>query len=354
MKTERKAAKVVEDVFGDVIAQERLGHYPNKRERRAIRRVLKMTKDAPWPHCKHRERRKARALDRALGITLEQEKANLGVHTKSGHVCAECRCTNVAGKDSRGSWYWEEDNKHGYGEVGHYGVGPCWNHGPHNIEAWNGCSLDAYRETIISDIETMQQVGAAQDSVGAYMVRAEQSVSHTTLRNDIRSSLETTKATVNELVEKLNSVGSGDEKKADFLEDLHTLYATRDGDDDDFDDLVWRHIQSKCPLTERGAKGTSMPMTDHTAYRLKLDFLKSIATIAKGDFDVSKGDYAHSDVINNMIFKFMKAVEMIYKPKGDIGDWDKLRMELKGILMSMNAADGAPLFTNRSVLVQEE
>jgi len=343
MEPERQKQKVVNDYFHERVETERLGHQPPDLEKGEIRRVLKMGFHQKFPRCKFRDRRKARKLDAALGFTLGQQKANLGVHTKAGHVCADCRCSSVAGADTRGWWYWPKDNPKGLSEVGHYGVGPCYKHGPHSVEYWNGATLKKYRETVVTEMEAMQQVGSAPDASGAYVVRMQDDAAHGEIRNDIRTSLEMTKKMVTEIIEKLGNMDEGEAQKADFIEELHRLYDVRhDFEPDDFDEAVWDHAQTKTPLTE-SAKGRAMPMTSNTAYKLQLAFVKEVANIAKSDFDVSKGDYAHKDTINSMIWKFMKVIEMIYKPKGDEDDWLKLGTEVKDILMSMDAADGSSL-----------
>ena len=343
MTPERKAAKVVKDTYYNVVETEPLGGPPPKREKDEIRRALKMGTYQKFPRCNKRDMKKARKLDFELGVTLEQQKANLGVHTKYRHVCAECRCDNVAGYNTRGWWYWPETNDKKLKEVGHYGVGPCFNHGPHHVESINGNSLKVYRETILRDIEAMQQMGAAPDTTGAYMIRLKDAASYGEIRNDIRTSLEMTKQMVTDIIKKLGDVDKGEEQREDFLDELDRLYEVRhEMEPDDFREFVWGHVQTKTPLTE-SAKGKAMPMTSNTAYKLQLSFVKEIANIAKSDFDVSKGDYAHKDTINNMLVKFMMAVDMIYKAKGDESDWKKLGVELSEILRSMDAADGSPL-----------
>ena len=343
MTPERKAAKVVKDTYYNVVETERLGGAPPKREKDEIRRVLKMGAWQKFPRCRHRDTKKARKLDLELGITRDQQKANLGVHTKSRHVCAECRCDNVAGYNTRGWWYWPEDNPKGLQEVGHYGVGPCFNHGPHHVESINGNSLKVYRETILRDIEAMQQMGAAPDTTGAYMIRLKDAASYGEIRNDIRTSLEMTKQMVTEIIQKLGDVDKGEEQREDFLDELDRMYENRhEMDPDDFREAVWDHVQTKTPLTE-SAKGKAMPMTSNTAYKLQLSFVKEIANIAKSDFDVSKGDYAHKDTINSMLIKMMMAAEMRLKPTSTEENWKLYGCDVSDILRLMDAADGSPL-----------
>jgi len=197
---------------------------------------------------------------------------------------------------------------------------------------------------IVKEIEAMQEIGSSPDTCGGYMVRMEESSGRAAIRNDIRAALETTKSTVNELVSKLTLTSEVDQGK--FISGLHDLYSGERGTD--FDDVVWAYIQGQTPLTET-SHGRQVPASGVTAYKLKLEFLKAISQIARGDFDVSKGDYAHTDEVSVCIRKFMKAVELIYKPKGDEGDWDKLGVELKGILCSMRSAEGTALFGQRMV-----
>jgi len=343
MTPQRKKAKLVNDYYYDEIDVEPLGHAPAKREKDEIRRVLKMGTHQKFPHCRNRDMKKARKLDLALGITIEQQKMNLGVHTKARHVCADCRCSNVAGLHTRGWWHWPESNPKGLPEVGHYGVGPCYHHGPHNMESFNGNSLKQYRETVVTEMEAMQQTGSAPDTTGAYVVRMQEDAKNGEIRNDIRTSLEMTKGMVTEIIAKLGDVDDGEERKSQFVKDLHEIYETRgEQDPDDFNEAVWNHVQTKTPLTE-SAKGSAMPMTSNTAYKLQLSFIKEVANIAKSDFDVSKGDYAHKDTVNSMIVKFMMAVNMVYKAKGDPDDWKRLGCEITDILRAMDAADGSPL-----------
>ena len=343
MTPKRKKAKIVNDYYYDVINVCSLGHAPTKREKDEIRRKLKMGPHQQFPHCRNRDMKKARKLDLALGITIEQQKMNLGVHTKARHVCADCRCDNVAGLHTRGWWYWPESNPKGLPEVGHYGVGPCYHHGPHNMESWNGQTLKQYREMVVREMEAMQQTGSAPDTSGAYVVRIQDDAKNSEIRNDIRTSLERVKSMVNDITAKLGDVDDGAERKSQFVQDLNELYETRgEQDPDDFNELVWNHVQTKTPLTE-SAKGSAMPMTSNTAYKLQLSFIKEVANIAKSDFDVSKGDYAHKDVINSLIWKFMKGVEMIYRAKGDDDDWQKMGATTRDILTGMDSADGSPL-----------
>ncbi len=339
MKRERRDVKKIYDVFNGLVEVDRLEYAPDNREKAEIKRILKMGFHQPFPRCNNKDTKTARILDLELGFTREQQAANLGVHTKKGHVCADCRCKRVAGIHTRGWWYWPEDNKSGLREVGHYGVGKCYKHGPHNVEAWNGNSLAVYRESIIREIEAMQQMGSSADTCGGYMVRFDNTVKGAEIRNDIRATLETMKVEAEAFAASLERDQLG---QREFIDGLTELYDGEKGEK--FEELVWDYVQKKTPLTESGGRGKAMPMTDDTKFKWKLNWLNGIAKVAKSDFDVSKGDFAHADEITIMMKRFMTAVEMIFKPKGTQEDWDKLGVEIKGILCSMRSAEGSILF----------
>ena len=278
---------------------------PSKAEKHAIRVHLKMESHANFARCRYRNYPKACKLDLADGFTSEEIGAGLGFHTKKEHVCALCRCTNTAGQHTHGWWHWSRENTKGFKEVGHYGVGPCWEHVPSG-QRGNHSFQAKYRETIMNEIDSCREAGLAPDPHGGFMVALAENADNALIRNDIRQSLESTKTIMDEMVVKL--------KQEDFTETV---------------------------------SGQLVQASDVTIHKLKLQTLKAIASIAKTDFDVSKGEYAHRDMITVMIRKFLIVVDMIYKPKGTSEDWAKLGCAMKDILTSMSSADGGTLFKQK-------
>lgn len=293
MKRERKLEKEVKDAFGNTICVEPNLHSVTWQEKTAVKRLLKMPYGGAFPKCKFRNWYAAAKLDKELGFTKQQIDDNQGFHTKNDHVCSECRCKHVAGHRTKGWWYWSEDNPDGLGEIGHYGVGPCYKHGPYGRHrGFAGVGLARYNSMIMKEIEAMQQHGQAPEPIKNFLVQVVDGGRDAEMRNDLRDALESVKAHGEKMVQGLESPEG---------------------------------------LTEKCGKGV-IQMTDATAYDLKLKYLKACADIAKTEFDASQNEYAHKDEIRLMVNRFLSLVEAVYRPKGDNDDWEEFSNGLKDCL----------------------
>lgn len=308
----RRDAKPVYDTQHDLVANEPLPRATTERERDTIRRYLGMNHRMSMPKCRYRIWKKAVKLDKAAGFSQEQITANLGFHTKSRHVCSECRCTHTAGQGTRGWWYWTKDNIDGLLEVGHYGVGPCWNHGPHNRESFNGPRLTAYREMILKEMNIVQTVGVSPDGAGGqFIVEVTDDADSALVRNEMREALRKTGGIMDGLLSEL------------------ALLAHAGGDSVDGDGKK----MPKFKLSE------TLKIADTS-----LKIQKQMADIAKMEFDTSKGDYCHRDVLTMMLKGIMLAVEAKYRPMGSQDDWDEFAVSMKAVIAGMQSASGRSLY----------
>jgi len=292
MKKERQRQKqVIYDTFGNLVEIGKLPTAPSDKERNGIRRILRLMYETKFPRCKFRAKVRAWALDKGLGFTEDQIKANLGVHTKRDHVCSECRCKNIAGFRSRGWWYWPKDNPRGYGEVGHYGVGPCFEHGPFNRERFSGDSLTGYSSMIEAEIEAMQQHGAAPDASGTWLVSVKDNADAADARNDINACRMAAKRTMEDLV---------------------------------------RRLDSGQVLTEKMGSGDG-PMTDKTIFELKMKAAQIVALLAEKELENDPQNYAHRTEVDQLLTRILMVVESRYRPKGGAEEWNEFVADVRDV-----------------------
>jgi len=312
MSQERRDAKPVYDNWHDLVENKPLPRGVSERERDTIRKYLGMNHRMSMPRCRYRVWKKAVKLDIALGYTKDEIAANLGFHTKKRHVCSECRCPHTAGQGTRGWWYWPKDNVDGLEEVGHYGVGPCWNHGPHNRESFNGIGLKKYREMILKEMNIVQTAGVAPDGQGGqFIVEITDDADSALVRNEMRESLVSTKGIMDGLLSELQL-------------------------------LAHAGVE---PLDEDGNPNPKFDLKDTLAItNTSLKVQRQMADIAKMEFDTSKGDYCHRDTLTMMLKGIMLAVENKYRPMGTQDDWDEFVVSMKSVIVGMQSASGRSLY----------
>jgi len=307
----RRDEKPVYDLNQDLVANEPLNRGVTERERDTIRKYLGMNRRMSMPKCRYRVFKKAVKLDLALGFTRDQMKANLGLHTRKLHVCSECRCQYTAGLGTRGWWYWPKDNIDGLLEVGHYGVGPCWNHGPHNRESFNGIGLKNYREMILKEMEIARNVGVSPQAGGQFVIEVTEDADSALVRNEMREALSKTGGIMDGLLSELSLLSHAGVE----------------------------------PLNEQGKANPKFDLKDTLAIaNTSIKIQKQMADIAKMEFDTSKGDYCHRDTLTVMIKRFMVAVENKYRPLGSQDDWDEFSVMMKAVIAGMQAASGRSLY----------
>jgi len=311
MSKERRDAKPVYDKQHDLVVNEPLPRGVTEKERDTIRKYLGMNHRMSMPKCRYRIWKKAVKLDKALGYTKEEMDANLGLHTKIRHVCSECRCQHTAGQGTRGWWYWSKDNIDGLLEVGHYGVGPCWNHGPHNRESFNGIGLKQYREMILKDMEIVKEVGVSPQVGGQFIIEVTDDADGALVRNEMREALAKTGNIMDGLLEQLE------------------LLAHAGGDPED----------------EEGNKLPKFKLSETLKIaNTSIKIQKQMADIAKMEFDTSKGDYCHRDMLTVMLEGIMLAVKTKYMPMGSQDDWDEFKVSMKAVIVGMQSASGRSLY----------
>jgi len=308
MSQERRDAKPVYDKQHDLVENKPLPRGVSEKERDTIRKYLGMNHRMSMPKCRYRIWKKAVKLDKANGFTEEQIGANLGFHTKARHVCSECRCSHTAGQGTRGWWYWTKDNIDGLEEVGHYGVGPCWNHGPHNRESFNGIGLNQYREMILKDMEIVKNVGVSPQVGGQFIIEVTDDADSALVRNEMRTALVTTGGIMSGLLSELQLLASS-------------------GKDEKGNKIAKFDLKETLAITNTSLK-----------------VQKQMADIAKMEFDTSKGDYCHRDTLTVMLKGIMLAVENKYRPMGSEDDWKEFAVSMKAVIAGMQSASGRSLY----------
>lgn len=257
-----------------------------------IRIALKMGSEMPFPICGRRNMNKAKALA-ASGETYHLEK---------NHVCEKCRCNRTAGQATHGWWYWPEDNDLGLPEVGHHGVGPCYWHGQCRWIKTGYKGIGDLNAQVQKEIEIMRQMGHAPDDGGKWLIdikHAKELADYKLqTRSDISSACDSVRKALEEYQEK---------------------------------------IKKGAPLTERGGKAGSMPITDVTAIKLELDLAKGLSELAKTDFLTAQNDYVHRDEMISFAYSSMQLAEKYIKNEDD---WKDYVAQFKRIVL--NVRGGKP------------
>ena len=268
-------------------------------EKNAIRRYLKMGSNQTFPRCRRRDIRKAKSLDRELGFKEEEIEAGIGKHTRDRHVCAECRCGRVAGSGSWGWWYWPSEEGHttwdghkidneGFGEVGHYGAGPCWRHGQGNKR---NLAIPLEVE-VAQDIESMQMVGAAPDNNGVMVL-----------------------ATANADVQAVN-ISEMREATLLAIDTIRGIKEQLEGEG----------------LTEKGGLAGAMPITDKSRFELNLKAAKTLSDLSKNEFLVAQDKYVHESEMYLLVKRIIEMTDRFLTDGLDKKQWTN---ELKQILMQV-------------------
>jgi len=331
----RIAGRIIYDAYNEIVPTEPLppAKQPNKRQEMAIKRALNMLSGAKFPKCKYKDYRKAEALDREAGFTLEQIRAKEGFHTKNKHVCSECRCQHTAGYGTRGNWYWAR----GYddlGEVGHYGIGPCHRHGPHYMIRPTDTSGEKYTARMLKEIEVMQQVGLAPDANGQYMAQVRNAAAVSEIRIDTKTAMRAMFELADTQVTKLRDHMSNPDAKEKMISGICDLFGLPPDmlSVDDVDKLM--ELVEQRPLTEM-AQGKRVPMCDKTAIEIQQRLIKEVGLAAKQVFEVHEDDYTSNDEVMIMLGRFADEAETRYRAMGGEESWQQFQVNLKDVLKDM-------------------
>ena len=311
-----------------------------------IRRLLCMptNRNALFAKCDRRDSRKALQLDLSLGYTMEDvQDTDKGHHTKRRHLCSECRCHHTAGWGSRGWWYWPPES--GLPEVGHYGVGPCFIHGPfyHNLGyGWakgNDAyfNVDKYRNYIMKRIQAMQQYGLAPDSNAGYLIDMRDDAADAKLRIDTNTAMQALYNLANETITALRKHRDTDKAKELFLKEVCDVFAIPSNmlAPEDRDRLLQASLMR--PLTEY-ISGKLVPMSDKTALSIESKMLNDVVKAAKSTFDVHEDRYTSNDQVLLLLEKFYISAETYLKAEAGEDGWTKFIGALKDIGRGFDAA----------------
>jgi hypothetical protein len=321
-----------EDPFGSTIKHEKNPRSVTDQEQTRIRLLLCTGSDKRMARCRFRDHRKAYKLDKELGHTVEEIRANKGgTHTKNGHVCAECRCHHIAGYGTRGWWFWSPNNADGLGEVGHYGVGPCFIHSPLGRQL-AGDLIKHYVKRVSEEIQAMKEEGLAPDGNGGYLVELKERVKESEERLSAKTASAAIFRLADETITRLRA-HQQDPQGQGFFKNIGDMFGFDATDDNQFgpderQELL--ELFSCCPLTEM-ASGKHVPMSDKTSIDLQEKLIKSMGRQAKDTFDMHEDEYMHRDQIRVAFGRMLSEVESIYGKKGDQADWDRLILEMKEI-----------------------
>jgi hypothetical protein len=328
----------VRDGYGAEVADRSALPRPDDKHIQAIKGVLGLTTRQEFQRCRHKDRRRARELDIAEGFTVAQIQAGQGNHTKNSHACSDCRCRHFAGEGSRGWWYWPPENNKGLKEVGHFGVGPCHKHGPYAVRGYAtaGFQRDNYVEMIVKQIEMAKQEGQAPERLQGYMLKMEQSAMEAQERIDCRTSLHAIKMLADETIAVLRSSRADPEGTRFFREICDVVGLPQEMlSAEDRDRLLLAAMNR--PLTEL-AGGRHVIMSDETSIKLEQSLIKQISDQSKTTFDLHEDDFVSKEFMEILLMRFMRAVEMVYGPKGTQEDWEKLVTDFKDIAQAMHEA----------------
>lgn len=293
-------------------------------EKTVIRLVLKLHRGMRFPRCACRSASKAYKLDGSLGVSKEDRIAaqkgdkTKGIHTKPGHVCFECRCSRTAGQGTYGWWYWQSPGgmsswkafapdvmfpsvheQYGVlGNVGHYGVGPCFQHGqariqtkavsPHLKYYTGGRKVGWLEKRIMRDIAALQQFGSAPDADGKYLVHVDED-EELQVQRDATLALDESRDILNR-------------NKADLE-------------------------SANCTLTEKFGK-ESGPITDKSRIELQLKVTKNLADIDKIAFLTAQDRYIHTSEFRRFLKLHAQMTESFITTPDEFDVWVRRTREI--------------------------
>ena len=323
------------DTYGDPIDKLEMPFAQVKPYRDKIKQSLSMMGTMPFVRCRHRDYRRAKALDLKEGITLEAIIAKRGHHTVDGHCCSLCRCTRVAGSGSRGHWYWPKGFE-GRPEVGHYGVGPCFKHGPYYKQNMGGHMVDIYRDRIMGEIKAMQQIGASQDSAGSYMVSLKRNMEEAESRVDMKAALFGITELANETMRKIKDFETNPVTQEEMIAKICGVFGLPDDmlSDEEVKELM--DIIYARPLTEM-SRGVPVSMCDKTLITLKRDLIKDVLDGAKKVYDAHEDEHITKDDATMMIGRFYGEAEAQFRAQAGEEVWSAFISNLKSIGRTLNA-----------------
>jgi hypothetical protein len=335
---ERTKDRVYYDAYENVVGHEPLMSVPSKELKTRIKRALGMGDRMPFPRCSGRDYVVAERLDRhELGHSLADIRAGKGFHTVQRHVCSRCRCTCTAGEGTRGWWYWPPDS--GLPEVGHYGVGPCFLHGPSYSTRMGGMQVKQYQNRILLEIQAMEQKGLAPTGTGGYLVDLERETALAEKRQSTRTVLSATYKIANETITQLRATRGNKDTEEEYLANVCGMFglSVTDLDDDDREKLLEYAMQR--PLTEY-VNRRLRPMSDATSIEIERKLLKEVGIAAKLAFDTHEEQFMHKDDVTIIVGRFMQAAERCFRARAGESNWDKFTGDLRDILQG---------FSNRSI-----
>jgi len=325
----RIANRDIRDGQGDQIINKTRNQVPTKIEKTIIRKLLNMQYNEKFPRCPSRSYHKAENLDRADGFTLEQIRAGEGFHTKEKHKCQLCRCKNVAGAGTRGYWFWTRENEEGYKDVGHYGVGCCYEHSPLYSTRMGGVQVDQYRRDINERILAMKEEGNAPERSGGDLILLRDAVKTADIRDNTKAGLAGLMKLADEVLSQLNQHTRDKKSVEGMLGEICEVFGMPENMLSLADRARLVEIYYRKPLTEL-SRGVPISMSDKTSIELKMKLLKEVVQSAKSVFEVHEDEYTHNDDVVRVLERFYSTAEAYYRNFGE-ETWCKFLAALKDV-----------------------
>jgi len=325
----RTANRDIRDGYGDRVEDKSMGRAPTGKEKRGIRHALNMRSVTKFPKCPGRDYHKAEGLDREAGYTLEQIRNKEGYHTLEGHVCPQCQCQHVAGRGTRGYWYWTRDNPFGYGEVGHYGVGYCYYHSPLYSTRMGGKQVDTYRNNINSMIEHTRQMGIAPDAAGGDLTALRGAAAVAEVRMNTKIGLQALFNLADKTLTQLREHDEQGRSLDDMVKDICEVFGMPPDMLDEADRRQLLDIYYKRPLTEL-ARGVPVSMSSKTSIQLQESLLKNVVQASKSVFETHEDNYTPNDEVVRLLERFYSQAEIHFRAFSE-EEWTKFLSSIRDI-----------------------
>jgi len=284
-----------------------------KAEMLAIKRLLGIPQQVPFPRCRSKDKVIVREFE------AKGDFSHSGPEYK--HICHLCRCKNTAGMGTKGDFY-------GLGEhTGHYGVGFCRRH--------ERCRRKGHaHEYALNHMKAIQQYGLGAEVNKEYM----ESVKHDALvardRSRIREGLNLIVDKMKEFESKCVRSRQKETVITKQLKDLASAIRSAEFVDpkqaEEIVELLRDRIFLESDMTET-AGGAIIPMTDKTKFQTAALLAKAIAQIEKDKFVLDNKDYLHRDEIAIRIPQMIALMERFILNEQDRKEYLK---EFKAIWMS--------------------
>jgi hypothetical protein len=193
-----------------------------------------------------------------------------------------------------------------------------------------GTQLDQYRRNILNEIEAMQNVGAAPDGHGGYLVDMRQQAEMAKQRQSTRTVLHALYKLADETVTALRKHRETPKAEQKFIKEICSIFGLPEDMLEDKDRSRLLELSMRRPMTE-WIYGNLRAMSDKTSIELERGLLKDVGQAAKLAFDTHEDQYMHEDQVLLLLERLYSEADMHLRASASEEDWAKFMGGAKDI-----------------------